>query len=67
MTYAGTKIQLGQPEPISAITGLPRTSPLSPSPDASRFLVLVRAEVDSSVDEYRVILNWFDELRSRVK
>lgn len=61
------RLTLGKPSRIVAIEETGRNATLAIAPDGSRFLVPIRPEEVSVGHEYRVVLNWFNELKARAK
>jgi eukaryotic-like serine/threonine-protein kinase len=63
----GGRLTLGKPSRIVAIEETGRDGTLAIAPDGTRFLIRVRPDEASVGNEYRVVLNWFNELKARVK
>ena len=66
-SISGSTLQLGKPTRIVEIPGNGPTASVAASPDASRFLFAPRGDRAREMPEYRVVLNWFEELKARVR
>ena len=64
VSYANGRIQLGKPARILEIGGQNAVS-LSATPDGSRFLLPASRTSREVLREYRVVLNWFEELKAK--
>lgn len=73
MMVAGIEAQTGfaatKPRPLFSgyLTGLPGLPEYDVSPDGQRFLMISGAEMEASPAQLNVVLNWFEELKSRVR
>ena len=67
VSYAGGTIAFGAPARILDTAGIGRNTIGAIEPLAARFLYAVPTETDAVASEYRVVLNWFEELKARFR
>jgi Tol biopolymer transport system component len=65
VSYSNGRIRLGQPARILELPALQRSVSLSATPDGSRFLLPIRGEHAEEHAEYRIVINWFEELNAK--